>query len=363
MKSHFLPFLRCPSCKGGLQFTPLNAGQQDAQTEFTEGKLTCACGGAYPVIGGVPRLLPPAFAPSLKTFYKGFFSEHGRHFPEIASSGVAPSENSYALKIKQEVIKNFGYEWRTFSDYDLNNYDVLFHPQNPSMLKDKLVLDAGCGAGRHAKRSAGAGAKVIGMDLSTAVDAAHENTKSNPDICIIQADICNPPFEKNTFDFIYSFGVLHHLPQPSEGFSALSRLLKANGNMMIWVYSSERKRSRRIIELLRKATTKMPERPLQGFSFLCALFDYYLLINPYKIAAKNKRLETFLKPRVSSRVVDYAKYDFHVTVVDWFDRLAAPVSHYHSREELEAWYGKAGFAEFSVTPTEDWGWKGFGKHE
>ncbi len=360
MKPHFLNYFCCPSCKGDLQFTSFQETTKQNNGEIAEGKLTCGCGAVYPVIGGVPRLLPAPFFHSLKIFYKDFFQKYGMHFPSAPQAANPSKDEHAALKIKQDVIKNFGYEWRTFSSYDLDNFRKLFHPEDASILKDKMVLDAGCGAGRHARSSAEAGAKVIGMDLSTAVDAAYENTKSNANICIAQADITHPPFKENSFDFIYSFGVLHHLPDPQEGFRALTPLLKKDGQMMFWVYSSKRKFSRTLIEALRKVTTKLPSTLLQSVSFACACFDYFVLIMPYKMVKHKKAIENFLKPYVPSRIVDYAQYDFRITYVDWFDRLAAPVSHYHSKDELEQWFRDAAFSPFAVTPTEDWGWRCFG---
>lgn len=360
MKPHFLNYFCCLSCKGDLQFTSFQETTGQNNGEIVGGKLTCGCGAAYPVIGGVPRLLPAPFFHSLKIFYKDFFQKYDRHFPP-APQGINPSaDNHAALKIKQDVIKNFGYEWRTFANYDLDNFRKLFHPEDVSILKNKTVLDAGCGAGRHARSSAETGASVIGMDLSTAVDAAYENTKSNANICIVQADITHHPFKENSFDFIYSFGVLHHLPDPQEGFRALVPLLRNNGQMMFWVYSSKRKFSRALIEALRKVTTKLPNLLLQILSFCLALIDYCILIMPYKILKQSKIIEKFIKPHVPSRIVDYAQYDFRITYVDWFDRLAAPVSHYHSKDELEEWFRDTAFSSFTVTPTEDWGWRCFG---
>ena len=101
-------------------------------------------------------------------------------------------------------------------------------PIEPAFFKDKLVLDAGCGIGRHAFFAAAYGAKeVIGIDLSDAVDTAFENVGHLPNAHIVQADIYDPPFRRATaggdFDFIYSIGVLHHLPDPESGLRSLVR--------------------------------------------------------------------------------------------------------------------------------------------
>jgi SAM-dependent methyltransferase len=60
------------------------------------------------------------------------------------------------------------------------------------------------------------------MDLSDAVETAYANLGKMPNVHVVQGDIYHPPFARpeggGPFDFIYSIGVLHHLPDPEAGF-------------------------------------------------------------------------------------------------------------------------------------------------
>lgn len=102
----------------------------------------------------------------------------------------------------------------------------------------RVILDAGCGNGRETIRLARLNpeALVIGLDISDAVDAASRNAKGIPNIRFVQADLCSPPFFKNSFDYIFSFGVLHHTPDTRKAFSALAPLLAQNGEFAFYVY-------------------------------------------------------------------------------------------------------------------------------
>jgi len=142
-------------------------------------------------------------------------------------------------------------------------------PIEPAFFEGKLVLDAGCGIGRHAFFAARYGAKdVVAMDLSAAVETAFRNIGRLPNAHVIQADILAPPFAraagKGAFDFIYSIGVLHHLPDPEAGFRSLVRCLRPGGTFFGWVYGYENNALvHRVIDPVRRRVTSRLPPPLR----------------------------------------------------------------------------------------------------
>src|SRR5260370_30683976 len=60
---------------------------------------------------------------------------------------------------------------------------------------------------------------------------------------VVQGGIYNPPLARpedgGPFDFIYSIGVLHHLPDPEAGFQSLVRFVRPGGAIFAWVYGRE----------------------------------------------------------------------------------------------------------------------------
>ena len=99
----------------------------------------------------------------------------------------------------------------------------------------------------------------------------------------MQADIFNLPFAPGTFDFVYSVGVLHHLPDPQRGLESIAPLAKENGLVSIWVYSKERRLTNFMLELVRGATSRMPHSVVQGLSFVGAAVDQVAFVMPYAL--------------------------------------------------------------------------------
>src|SRR5207237_8851005 len=80
------------------------------------------------------------------------------------------------------------------------------------------------------------GARVGGVDLSLATEVAASNLTERS-ATFFQADVFNLPFAAESFDYIYSIGVLHHTPDCERAFKVLPALLKPGGKIAIWLYS------------------------------------------------------------------------------------------------------------------------------
>ena len=125
------------------------------------------------------------------------------------------------------------------------------------------VLDVGCGTGANAAAVAEWGADaVFAIDMSSAVDAAFANTRELENVHVVQADLFRLPFRHETFDLIYSVGVLMHTPDTRKAILPLAPLLRTDGRIAIWVYEDFRGIERWWSDLLRTVTTRMePARP------------------------------------------------------------------------------------------------------
>ena len=103
-------------------------------------------------------------------------------------------------------------------------------------MKNKIILDAGCGAGRFAEIALKTGAQIIAIDFSRAADVCYENLKNHSNIEVIQADIYNLPFDLESFDYVYSLGVLQHTPDVKNAFLSLTKVLKKDGLICVDFY-------------------------------------------------------------------------------------------------------------------------------
>ena len=102
---------------------------------------------------------------------------------------------------------------------------------------DALGLDAGCGKGRFTRVLARYLKTVVALDGSEAVHAAVHNLRDQENVGVVRADLRLPLFAPQSFDFISSLGVLHHLDDPREGFERLAQYLAPGGQMLVYLYS------------------------------------------------------------------------------------------------------------------------------
>lgn len=98
-------------------------------------------------------------------------------------------------------------------------------------LKNKKVLDVGCGTGRWTRKFLRKGAKTIGIDNSKEmIEIAREKTR-NSDFRVMDAR--NLDFPANYFDFVFSSLMLSHLKNWDKSLKEMIRVARAGGCIII----------------------------------------------------------------------------------------------------------------------------------
>jgi SAM-dependent methyltransferase len=305
MKQSLLKYLACPSCGGEIRL--LSTARSEG-AEILEGDLDCAsCGRHFPVVRGVPR-----------------FADLSRVEAEKAATAA-----------------NFGWQWQHFTQED-ERYAEQFlgwiAPVKPDFFKDKIVLEGGCGKGRHTQLAARWGAReIIGIDLSAAVESAFAATRGLENAHIVQADIYHLPF-KRVFDYAFSVGVLHHLPDPRAGFISLASKVKPGGHLSAWVYGAENNEwiTRWINPVRVRLTSRISPRALLHLSKLpaAALFAATKLVyGPLNRSTGGAALARHLFYNDYLSVLATFGWREQHTIV--FDHLIAPTAFYITRAEFE----------------------------
>lgn len=281
--------------------------------EIIEGVLKCSCGKSYPIVDGIPRILPSSLEP-----------------------------------VEKRTAKKFGYEWTKFSDYEVDNFAIFMKFLEPNFFYGKTGLDVGCGAGRHLIRISDLGGEVIGFDLSNAVNIAYQRTFRLPSVHVIQCNIYYLPFRESAFDFVSSLGVLHHLPDPKKGFTGLIPFLRPeSGTIFFLVYQKSLRKI--FLDPIRRVTTHLPENIIYWISLIAAIFDYGVVCQTYRLLKKVPFIGEVIDLVTPARVKEYSQYTFKVSLTDWFDRLSAPISHFYNPEEIKKWLKEKSLADIKIS--------------
>lgn len=315
MRPELLEILRCPIDFGELR---LAAEEVEHDGHRLTGRLTCrTCNQTYALRQGVPDMLP----------------DQG-----------AMVDGDDLSAVQEQTIDRFGFEWKFFKDWgwleeypDIPEADQKFFGGliedteqafwNKGQLSraelgpGTLVLDGGCGNGRFSYQAARAGATVIGLDLGWGVYSAFEHTRHLPNAHIVRGDLFRLPFENNTFDRIFSIGVLQHTGNGAKAFASLARTLKPQGAIVAHVYGRGMWTYEVLDRTLRAATTRLPIGAQMAFSKGCAA-----------LARNLKRLG----PKLYQRV--YNHLNLLPTTHHMFDWWSAPVADHYTLTEVLGWF-------------------------
>jgi SAM-dependent methyltransferase len=283
MNHELLEQVRCPQCRGNdLEVTG------DPPRE-----LTCpTCAASVPIVDGIPRL-----AGQTESYAASFGRQWNRY--DVAR----PEEDEATFLVKTGV--------------------------SPHDLAGQLVLDAGCGGGRYARLLGTQGARVIAVDLSSAVARATELCASLYNVVVLQADLLDLPLAEGVFDMVYSIGVLHHTPDPRRAFHEIARRVKPGGRLAVWLYRRNTLPQEWLNTGLRAFTTHLPTRVLEP---LCAGLG---------VAGSIPILN-----RTLNKVANFSNHpDWTLRVCDNFDWYAPPYQSHHSLDELKRWFAEERFTD------------------
>jgi SAM-dependent methyltransferase len=108
-------------------------------------------------------------------------------------------------------------------------------------LAGRRVLEIGCGMGLHTELLTRAGADVNAVDLS---ETSIEFTRKRLELKGLKADVrqCDAehlPFGNDTFDFVWSWGVIHHSVRTGRIVREIARILKPGGEARVMVYNRD----------------------------------------------------------------------------------------------------------------------------
>lgn len=313
MKLELVEILRCPNSGQSLHLA------SEPTSEIEEGYLVSKDGAyRYPIHKGIPRFVP---------------------------------SSNYA--------DNFGMQWNYFAKTQLDSHsghsitaERFWHATGWSVgeLDGRWVLDAGCGSGRFAEIALSSGANVVALDYSSAVDACWSNLKGHPKLHVVQGNIYELPFAQESFDFVYSLGVLQHTPDVAQAFAALPPMVRRGGKICVDYY--EKSLVREVLEpkyWLRPFTTKMEKQKL---------FELIKAIVPILLPVSRTVGKVPLAGRVLKRMIPVANYDgvyplnekqlYEWSLLDTFDWFSPMYDKPQNRAVVKSWMEKSKLSDIEV---------------
>lgn len=289
--------------------------------------------------------------------------------PEITDVGWLVTEDlSKSYKVTNGIPRfvsdsnyadNFGFQWNFFARTQLDSHsghtisaDRFWKATgwNKEDMYGKWVLDVGCGSGRFAEVALSSGAKVVALDYSNSVDATWKNLNYHSNLYVVQGDIFSLPFLQESFDFVYSLGVLQHTPNVEKALKSLPSVLVKNGNLCIDVYW---KRFRSLLHskyLIRPFTKNMQNKKL--FELVKKAVPLMLPISTF--LGKIPIIGVALK-----RLIPVANYyniyplseDQHKewSILDTFDMLSPKYDSPQTKNKIYQYMQEAGINDIQIT--------------
>ena len=252
---------------------------------------------------------------------------------------------------------SFGFEWNNFDDVrdeDETFAETYFRDIELSELDGRIGLDAGCGKGRYTRFLAEHLGAMAALDGSSAVEAATRNLAGFPSVLVVKSDLRHAPFAPESFDFIASLGVLHHLDDPQAGFNRLVELLAPGGRILVYLYSRPstfglRAAALDLASLVRRMTVRMSLPTLRVVSAPIAFLLYCGVVAPGAYGDRRGVAALSALPMNA-----YRGKPLRSLVLDTFDRLSAPVEHRYVWKELAPWFRDAGLVVDAARDETGW---------
>lgn len=223
---------------------------------------------------------------------------------------------------------SFDYQWKDTVDGDWTTNRPELKEREPGLVlrytglprdwfKGKNVLDAGCGSGRFSWALASLGAKVSAVDQSTAgVNHTRQACREFGDaVTVTQHDLTKPLPFTDTFDLVYSFGVLHHTGDTYSAFKNAAAMVKPGGYLFVMIYGE-------------------PSTDDVG------TMQYYTEV---------ERIRRDTAGMSFDQRYDHIRGIKGDEVGGWFDAVSPAISDTHPLSELKEWFAQEGFVDLTRT--------------
>ncbi len=264
--------------------------------------------------------------------------------------------------LKDKTIADFGDQWSIYSDnegwygsLELFN-DIITPLVNIKTLKGAYVAEIGSGTGR-----------IVGMLLNADVEHIYAIEPSCEAFRVLEKNVRNMKKHHKVsainasgenwtatheLDYIFSIGVIHHIPEPAPVIKAGYDALKPGGYLFIWLYGYEgNELYLKVVENMRRITTRLPHVCLRTLVEIMytTLFAYRYLSKIIHLPFRSY-IENVLWPMTpkNRRLVIY-------------DQLNPAYTKYYRKKEAIQLLENEGFGNIEIYHRHEYSWSVLGQ--
>jgi len=272
-----------------------------------------------------------------------------------------------SANIDPVTVHAFGEEWskfNSFSDQEINDIATqhYFDIVEPDWIKGKQVLDVGCGSGRWTKYVAGYAAHVDAIDPSKAIEAASALLAGCSNVRLSRTAVDHLPFADSSFDFVFSLGVLHHIPDTQLAMQQCVSKLKTGGYFLVYLYYKFDNKGFifktvfHLSDLARRVISKLPDAIK---NFVCDIIAVTIYL-PLVFVGNCLKFFGFKNQAKKMPLHFYTGKTFNVIRNDARDRFGTPLEQRFTMHEIKLMMLKAGLTDITFSDNEPY-WHGIGR--
>jgi ubiquinone/menaquinone biosynthesis C-methylase UbiE len=259
--------------------------------------------------------------------------------------------------IDHKVVNEFGDEWLKFYEHD----DDLVKKGGEEyfdILNDQIVnsntyaLDVGCGTGRWTKYLAGKVGFIEAVDPSNAIFAADKLLGKIENVRLSKASIETLPFADETFDFVMSIGVLHHIPNTRQALIDCVKKVKIGGYFFVYLYYNLDRRGplyKALFHssvLIRKAVSRLPGKIKHFVCDILAIIFYM----PFILVGRFFKFLGFTDLSKRMPLHGYQNRSFFMIRNDTLDRFGTRLEQRFSKQQVIEMMEAGGLTDIVISP-------------
>lgn len=258
--------------------------------------------------------------------------------------------------IDTQVVNEFGDEWLKFYEHDDDlvkkggeeYFDIL---TSEMINSNSYVLDIGCGTGRWTKYLAPKTGFIEAVDPSDAIFAADKLLGNLQNVRLLKASVETLPFDDETFDFVMSIGVLHHIPNTSQALIDCVKKVKKGGYFFVYLYYNLDRRGifYKLLFYSSNAIRKLISRlPGKIKHFVCDILAVVLYM-PFILVGRFFKVSGFKGLARSMPLHGYQNRSFFMIRNDALDRFGTRLEQRFSKKQVIEMMQSAGLTNIVIS--------------